>query len=73
MGPIPNGKTLAAALVLLASAAGATVPPSGPVKRCPADAVVSGAGCMDKFEGSVWRVPNATTTVSYTHLTLPTN
>jgi formylglycine-generating enzyme required for sulfatase activity len=61
MRPIPNGKTLAAALVLLAGAAGATVPPSGPVKRCPADAVVSGAGCMDKFEGSVWRVPNATT------------
>jgi hypothetical protein len=24
--------------------------------------VVSGAGCMDKYEASVWRVPNPTTT-----------
>ena len=61
MRPIPNGKMMAAALVLLAGAAGATAPPSGPLKRCPVDAVVSGAGCMDKFEASVWRVPNATT------------
>src|SRR5262249_19187308 len=28
----------------------------------PVDAVVSGAGCMDKYEASVWRVPNPTTT-----------
>ena len=61
MRPSPNGKTLAAALVLLASAAGAAGPPSAPIKRCAPDAVVSGAGCMDKFEASVWRVPNATT------------
>ena len=51
-----------AALVLLASAAGAAGPPSGPLRTCPADAVVSGAGCMDKYEASVWRVPNPTTT-----------
>ena len=62
MGPIPNGKMMAAALVLLAGAAGATGPPSGPLKKCPADSVVSGAGCMDKFEASVWRVPSSTTT-----------
>src|SRR5262249_22905429 len=48
-----------AALVLLASAAG---PSSGPLRKCPADAVVSGAECMDKYEASVWRVPNPTTT-----------
>jgi hypothetical protein len=36
--------------------------PSGPLTKCPVDAVVSGAGCMDKYEASVWRVPNPTTT-----------
>src|SRR5262249_56862609 len=29
---------------------------------CAVDAVVSGAGCMDRYEASVWRVPDATTT-----------
>ena len=51
-----------AALGLLASATGAAGPPSGPLRTCPADAVVSGAGCIDKYEASVWRVPNSTTT-----------
>lgn len=55
------GTTISAALVLLAAAAGAVSPPSGPLKRCPVDAVVSGAGCMDKYEASVWRVPSPTT------------
>jgi len=55
-----NGITLAVAL--LAGAAGAAGPPSGPLTKCPVDAVVSGAGCMDKYEASVWRVPNPTTT-----------
>src|SRR5262249_46113281 len=31
------------------------------LKKCPPDAVVSGVGCMDKFEASVWRVPNPMT------------
>ncbi len=53
---------VAAALVLLAGAAGAVGPPSGPLTKCPVDAVVSGAGCMDRYEASVWRVPNPTTT-----------
>jgi formylglycine-generating enzyme required for sulfatase activity len=57
MTRIPNGMTVAMALVLLAGAAGAAGPPSAPLKRCPADSVVAGAGCMDKFEASVWRVP----------------
>ena len=30
--------------------------------RCGADAVVAGTVCMDKYEASVWRVPNPTTT-----------
>jgi hypothetical protein len=59
---IRQGITVSAALALLASAAGAGGPPSGPLKKCPVDAVVSGSTCMDKFEASVWRVPNATTT-----------
>ena len=36
-------------------------PPSGPLTKCSRDSVVSGSGCMDKYEASVWRVPNATT------------
>jgi len=36
-------------------------PPSAPLTRCPRDSVVSGSGCMDKYEASVWRVPNPTT------------
>src|SRR5215472_18194389 len=36
-------------------------PPSGPLTRCPPDSVVSGSGCMDKYEASVWRVPNPPT------------
>src|SRR5262249_58034678 len=53
---------IALAVALLAGAAGAAGPPSGPLTKCPVDAVVSGAGCMDKYEASVWRVPNPTTT-----------
>jgi sulfatase-modifying factor enzyme 1 len=48
--------------MLLASAAGAGGPPSAPLTKCPVDAVVSGSTCTDKYEASVWRVPNATTT-----------
>ena len=63
MRPLSNGTAAATTmLLLLAGAAGASGPPSGPVKKCAADAVVSGAGCMDKYEASVWRVPDATTT-----------
>jgi hypothetical protein len=54
--------TMAAAVALLGGVAGAAGPPSGALKKCPVDAVVVGAGCMDKYEASVWRVPNPTTT-----------
>lgn len=30
-----------------------------PLKKCPADAVVAGTVCLDKYEASVWRVPDA--------------
>jgi formylglycine-generating enzyme required for sulfatase activity len=56
------GITVAGAMVLLAGAAGAVGPPSGPLKKCALDAVVAGTVCMDRYEASVWRVPNPTTT-----------
>lgn len=46
-----------AATLLLATEAMAAGPPSGPLKKCPPDAVVSGTVCMDKYEASVWRIP----------------
>ena len=61
MTTISRGITLSAALALLASAAVAAGPPSGPLSKCPADSVVSGTVCMDKYEASVWRVPGPTT------------
>ena len=56
MGRVSLGITVAAAVVLLVGAAEAAGPPAGPVGKCPPDAAVSGAGCMDKYEASVWRV-----------------
>jgi len=61
MRRIPNQLAMALAMALLAGAAGASGPPSMPLSRCPVDAVVSGPVCMDKYEASVWRVPNPTT------------
>ena len=51
-----------AALMRLAGVAGAAVPPEEMVLTCPVDSVLSGTSCMDKYEASVWRVPNSTTT-----------
>jgi hypothetical protein len=62
MPHISNGIAVAAALMMLqAGAAGTAGPPSGPLTKCLVDAVVSGSTCMDKYEASVWRVPNPTT------------
>jgi len=47
----------AAWVVLLASTAGAQG--AKPLTKCASDAVVAGTVCMDKFEASVWRVPNS--------------
>jgi hypothetical protein len=58
---LSNGIPMAAAVALLAGAAGAAGPPSGALTRCAVNAVVSGAGCMDRYEASVRRVPNSTT------------
>jgi formylglycine-generating enzyme required for sulfatase activity len=43
----------AVALVLASSAAWAKV--------CPPDSVAAGTVCLDRYEASVWRIPNATT------------
>ena len=52
-----RGLVVATGLVLGATTAAVGNPPDGPLKKCPADAVVSGTVCMDKYEASVWRVP----------------
>ena len=53
------GIAVSATYVLLAATAWAQG--AKPLAKCPVDSVVSGTVCMDKFEASVWRVPNATT------------
>lgn len=53
---------MVAAALLVASVAAAGGPPRGPLKACPPDAVTAGTACVDKYEASVWRVPNAETT-----------
>lgn len=52
--------TLAAVALLLPIAALAGPPPR-PLTRCPADAIVSGTVCIDRYEASVWRVPDSAT------------
>ena len=54
----PRRGTLLAssAVLLLASTAGAQG--AKPLAKCAPDAVVAGTVCMDKFEASVWRVPD---------------
>jgi hypothetical protein len=60
MRTLLRGITTATAVVLLA---GAALAQNGePITRCALDAVLSGAVCMDRYEASVWRVPNPTTT-----------
>jgi hypothetical protein len=36
--------------------------PTFSVKKCGTDAVLSGTVCLDRYEASVWRVPDPTTT-----------
>src|SRR5438093_2574103 len=60
MRQVSRAIRVSAACVLLASTAGAQA--AKPLKKCPLDALVSGTVCMDKYEASVWRVPNPATT-----------
>lgn len=62
MGHAKNSNRTAAAIglasgvtiLLLAGSAGAQG--AKPLKKCPADAVIAGTVCIDKYEASVWRV-----------------
>jgi len=47
-----------AALLLLAATAKAQG--AKPLTKCPPDAVVTGTVCIDAWEASVWRIPDAT-------------
>jgi hypothetical protein len=50
------------ALSMVAATAVAASLPAAPVSRCAPDAIVAGTACLDRYEASVWRVPDATTT-----------
>jgi hypothetical protein len=49
------------AFVVLGGPAAAADFPLFPLRRCRPDAVVAGTVCMDRYEASVWRVPDVTT------------
>jgi len=54
--------SLAVGMVTYVSSAAATDFPTFPLRRCAPDAVLAGTVCLDKFEATVWRVPNPATT-----------
>jgi hypothetical protein len=58
----PAWVSLAVGLAMGATTAAANGFPTFPVRRCSADAVAAGTVCLDKYEASVWRVPDPTTT-----------
>jgi hypothetical protein len=47
-------------LALASVATPANAQGAKPLRKCPTDAVISGTLCMDKYEASVWRVPDPT-------------
>ena len=49
-------------LVGLLTATAAVAAAHSPVTRCSADAVLAGTVCLDRYEATVWRVPEPTTT-----------
>jgi hypothetical protein len=51
---------LAAGLVMGVARAAVADFPTTSIKQCGADAVVEGTVCLDRYEASVWRVPNPT-------------
>jgi formylglycine-generating enzyme required for sulfatase activity len=54
--------SLVMTLAMRAATAAAAGFPETPVRRCGPDAVLAGTVCLDRYEASVWRVPNPTTT-----------
>ena len=53
---------LAVGLVTAVASAAAADFPTTAVRKCGPDAVAAGTVCLDRYEASVWRVPNPTTT-----------
>ena len=56
---------LTLAMVVAGAGTSAAGFPRTSVRGCAADAVLVGAMCLDKYEASVWRVPNPTTTNTF--------
>ena len=54
--------SLTMGLVMGAASAASALFPTTPVTSCAADGVVAGTVCLDRYEASVWRVPNPSTT-----------
>jgi hypothetical protein len=54
--------SLTASLVIRVATAATAAVPTLPARSCGPDAVPAGTLCLDKYEASVWRVPNPTTT-----------
>jgi hypothetical protein len=54
--------SLALGLAMHVASADAADFPALPVRRCAPDAVIAGTVCLDRYEATVWRVPNPTTT-----------
>ena len=53
---------LAVVLALVAASGAGADPSMDPRAQCGADAVAAGTICLDRYEASAWRVPDATTT-----------
>jgi hypothetical protein len=58
--PMIEVRTIVTAAVLLLLTDPARAQGGKPLKKCLPDAVVSGTVCMDRYEASVWRVPDPT-------------
>jgi len=54
--------SLAVGLMMGVARVALAASPQAPLRRCAPDAVVAGTVCLDRYEASVWRVPNPTTT-----------
>ena len=54
--------SLAVGLVTGVTSVAVAAFPQTSVRKCGPDAVVAGTVCLDRYEASVWRVPNPTTT-----------
>lgn len=56
---------VAAGLVIGVASAGIASFPLFALRKCASDAVVAGTVCLDKYEASVWRVPDPKTTNAF--------